>query len=844
MSWNSWKNSLKKHLVSSNSREGKGVESFSVEKQKMQVSTEDSSDETQFSQGSQGEGNQGNDSVHDDKIGAEKRTIRNEDEPLRVKNLASPIVITLDSSTDEDMVTSPLLFAHLEEDSAWKTTKRQREDEQLSTEHSKKRRKLDLQENISEKISTNIIQVPEANMQKKTLKRNKKTLNVDKTQVKEKGCENHERKYTAEEVANQLSCSSEHAADDTAKKSEDEDTCAEGTSTSQVSLFPSAERHSVEEVQETPLESSNSCSTVGSRGDTQPFFPVLQEATLNKDDETTITECTGTGTFLEPKGGDNLMYKGSTESSTEDVRPSQEAGRFSLANVSFSGSTTSDTTQRQDFPLTPMESTPSANAEEHIDASPHGKEEEDSLEQWDKMVHWAIQSTPTGVASLADICQYITENFPHHSSLDIVAQSVCRVLSTHKCFQVVCGPREIKWTLSAACGHKSLPGPSFVPTDLERESSPENSDVTSSTPDGIDSATKALTSNLSREDIQTLNSMMEEEEEKNLLPDSESTCMTTEEETAVLSNKTPDRGADRCSDNTVSSSQDNASNVQCTFSFSSSNNSNSCTFDRILKKAELEEEERGTMLTSPPYFEKPEQINNKLRMAHTDSENSGTVLTSPPYFEKPEQINNKLRMAHTDSENSGTVLTSPPYFEKPEQTSDKSRVAHTDSENSGTEKGSHSQSSDESIIPPSPQEEQRAKVVTFTRTRRALAIPHTCRKAEKEVCSLLEEGEDMIVSDSDSDSESTVVYYQENEEESDTESYVIPNSHEQDDSLSSVSGPKAPLLGVSTRSALWTKNNTLVPSLYQHLSPCPVRPCVVLLHRLRPDDLRPHLKKS
>ncbi|XP_066289179.1 uncharacterized protein [Branchiostoma lanceolatum] len=787
MSWNMWRNTLTKDLIGSNSRGRKEMtehESSSVDKKEMQVNIEDTDDETQFSKESSGEKNQGNYLVHNDKIGAKKRTIRKEDDPKSDEDHTCPVVITLDSSIDSDMsTTSPLLLASLEKDSFWKT-KRQREDEQVSTEHSRKRRKLEFRENSHEKSATHI-QVQEADIQK--------TSNVDKIELKEKSRKSQDRK----EEVDQSSCSGEGETDDNANKFEDEDTDAGGGSTSQVSISLSAERHSIEVLQETPKDSTDPCSDVGSQGETQPFSPVLQKSTQHKDDSTTFAEHTDASTTSGPKGGVSI-HTGGAKAVTEEARTSQDADGLRLANVSLrEGTTTSSSTMsmnRQDFPTTTMETTPHANAGEHIDASPHdGHAKEGSPAQWDRMVHCAIQNAPTGVAALADICQYISENFPHHSNVETVAQSVCRVLSTHRCFQVVSSPREIKWTLSAACSHKLLlPGPSLVA--MGRESNPEDSDVTSSTPDGLDSASKVVTSNPSRDDSQTVNSVMEEEEEeKNPSSNSESTCGTGEADTAAHKSR-----AESCSDNTVSSSQDepSAEHVVSVNSGSTTTRSGSSshTLSMILEEAEKEGEESDAMLTSTPSSEDCPASDHGNPQAFQVQSSSGN------------------QAGETD-----------------EQTQDKSRKTRKDSENSGTERGSHSQSSDESIIPPSPQEGQRSELVTFARTRRAPAVPHTYGK---DVDPLLEE-EDAIVSDSDGESDSTVLCYEENDEDSDTESYVIPNSHEQDDSFNSVSGPKAPVLRTSTRSALWTKDNTLVPSLSQHLSSCPVKPCVVLLHRLR-----------
>ncbi|CAH1270649.1 Hypp4377 [Branchiostoma lanceolatum] len=668
----------------------------------------------------------------------------------------------------------------------------------------------------------------------------------------EKGRKNQDRK----EVVDQSSCSSEAATDDKASKSEDEDTDAGGGSTSQVSTSLSAEGHGIEVLHEMPKESTDPCSVVGSQGDTQPFSPVLQKDTHHKDDSTTITEETDASTTCTSKPKDGVdIHKEGTIALTEEARPSQDADGLRLANVSLrEGTTTSSSTMkrqdfptttvetsprenagehiidasshhghakedspvslgestttssstmsmnRQDFPTTAVETTPPKNAGEHVNASPHhGHAKEDSPAQWDRMVHCAIQSAPTGVTTLADICQYISENFPHHSNLETVAQSVCRVLSTHRCFQVVSSPREIKWTLSDACSHKLLlPGPSLVARlATERESNPEDSDVTSSTPDGMDSASKVV--NPTGDDSQTLDSVREEEEEKNYLSNSESACATGEAATVAHKSR-----AESCSDNTVSSSQDEPSAEYVVSASSGSSttrsSSGSHTLGMILEEAEKEGEESDARLTSTPSSE------------------------DCPASENPQAL-----QVQSSSRNQAG--------ETDEQAQDKSRKTRKDSENSGTERGSHSLSSDESIIPPSPQEGQRSELVTFARTRRAPAVPHTC---EKDVDPLLEEGDDAIVSDSDGETDSTtVLYYGENDEDSDTESYVIPNSHEQDDSFNSVSGPKAPVLRTSTRSALWTKDNTLVPSLSQHLSSCPVKPCLVLLHRLRVRSWRP-----
>ncbi|XP_035663166.1 protein starmaker-like isoform X2 [Branchiostoma floridae] len=449
--------------------------------------------------------------------------------------------------------------------------------------------------------------------------------------------------------------------------------------------------------------------------------------------------------------------------------------------------------------MTTVERAPLVNADEHINASPHHRKvRDDSTVPWADMVHQAIQSAPTGAANLADICQYISENFPHHGSLETVAQSVCRVLSTHKCFQVVSSPREIRWTLNAACDHKlSLPGPSLAAKD--RESNLEDSDVTSSTPDGVDSASKMPVSNPNGDDRQSL---MAEEEEQIASPASETTCTTMEADTAVHKNDTPESRADDCSDNTVSSSQDEASAVHHVVS-SGSGTSSCHTLSMIPEEVRQQNEGSDAMFPSTPYFGDCTTYKNSQAI-QSSSQNQVEETCKPAFGEQ----------AHK-----------------------KSKRKRSHSGNSGTERGSHSQSSDESIIPPSPQEETRSDLVTFARTRRALAIPHTCGK---EVDSMLDGGEDAIVSDSDSDSESTVLYYEKNDEDSDTESYVIPNSHDKDDSFNSLTGPKAPVIGASMRSALWTKDHTLVPSLSQHLSSCPVRPCVVLLHRLTADDLKPY----
>ncbi|XP_035679518.1 protein starmaker-like [Branchiostoma floridae] len=283
-----------------------------------------------------------------------------------------------------------------------------------------------------------------------------------------------------------------------------------------------------------------------------------------------------------------------------------------------------------------------------------------------------------------------------------------------------------------------------------------------------------------------------------------------EADTAVHENDTPESRADDCSDNTVSSSQDETSAVQHVVSSGSGNNS--ChTLSMIPEEVRQQDEESDAMFPSTPYFEDCTAYKNPqvCKGAIQSSSHNQAEETCRQFFSEHAHKQSKRKRSH--------------------------------SEHSGTEKGSHSQSSDESIIPPSPQEEQRSDLVTFARTRRALAIPHTCGK---EVDSLLEGGEDAIVSDSDSDSESTVLYYEQNDEDSDTESYVIPNSHDKDDSFNSLTGPKAPVMGASMRSALWTKDHTLVPSLSQHLSSCPVRPCVVLLHRLTADDLKPYQPKK
>ncbi|XP_035663467.1 uncharacterized protein LOC118407155 [Branchiostoma floridae] len=262
LSWNSWENTLRNDLIGSKSKGNKKItdfKSFSVDKQEMKEMTEDTDDETQCSK----ESSAGRNSAHDDKIGAEERTVRNEEDPGSDQDhISSPLVITLDSSIDSDTsITSPLLLENLEEQSLWKM-KRQREEEQLSTEHSrKKRRKLDFQEKSS---SDN--QVPVADLQE--------TSKVDKVQLEEESCQHPERESTTEEVANQSSCSGELATDDKVDKSEDEDTYAESGPSSQVNISLNAEGHSIEVLQETAKESTSPCSVVGSQGGTQPFSPI------------------------------------------------------------------------------------------------------------------------------------------------------------------------------------------------------------------------------------------------------------------------------------------------------------------------------------------------------------------------------------------------------------------------------------------------------------------------------------------------------------------------------------------------------------------------------------------
>ncbi|XP_035679017.1 uncharacterized protein LOC118417537 [Branchiostoma floridae] len=345
LSWNSWENTLRNDLIGSKSRGNKLItdfKSFSKDKQDMKVTTDDSDDETQCSK----ESSSGRNSVNDDKVGAEKRPVLRSDQD----HIASPLVITLDSSIDSDTsITSPLLLANLEEQSLWKM-KRQREEEQLSTEHSrKKRRKLEFPEKSS---SDN--QGSEADLQE--------TSKVDKVQL-QGSIQHQERESTTEEVANQASCSGKPATEDKANKSEDEDTNAEGASSNQVS----AEGHSIEVLEETAKEPTSPCSIVGLQDGTQPFSPVLQEATHREFNSTTIADKTDAITTSQTKDEESHIRKGGAKALTEVLRPPQDADRLRLARSITSS------VEVQDFPVTTVDKAPLANADEHISASPRNR---------------------------------------------------------------------------------------------------------------------------------------------------------------------------------------------------------------------------------------------------------------------------------------------------------------------------------------------------------------------------------------------------------------------------------------------------------------------------------------